>query len=59
SEDVTKVRKMITEVYDAIRAHDFYTGCGEPDCPWCNFVNQHIIPETFAQADLEELDDEG
>lgn len=57
AKDTQKVRKMIREAYAAIQAHDFYTGCGAPDCPWCNFVRHHIVPESFAQPDIEALDD--
>ncbi len=56
--DTQKVRKMIRETYAAIQAHDFYTGCGEPDCPWCNFVRHHVAPGSFAQPDIEALDDD-
>lgn len=58
AKDTQKVRKMIREAYAAIQAHDFYTGCGAPDCPWCNFVRHHIVPDSFAQPDIEALDDE-
>lgn len=57
--DTEAVRRMVREVYAAIQAHDFYTGCGAPDCPWCNFVRHHVLPDTFAQAAIEDLDDEG
>lgn len=57
--DTETVRQMIREVYAAIQAHEFYTGCGATDCPWCNFVRHHVVPDTFAQSDIEALDDEG
>ncbi len=37
-EDITTVKQQIKMVWDKIQAHDFYTGCGKPDCHWCEFV---------------------
>ena len=37
-EDITTVTQQIITVWNKIQAHDFYTGCGKPDCHWCNFV---------------------
>jgi len=36
--DITAVTEQIRETWDHIQARDFYTGCGKPDCHWCNFV---------------------
>jgi DNA helicase-2/ATP-dependent DNA helicase PcrA len=42
-EDITTVRQQIKTVWKKIQDRDFYTGCGKPDCHWCNFVkNNHI-----------------
>ncbi len=38
SEDITTVTQQMTLVWNKIQEHDFYTGCGKPDCHWCNFV---------------------
>ena len=42
--------------WDKIQGHDFYTGCGKPDCHWCEFVKTnnmaialHEIPEEAEQ----------
>ena len=50
--DVATVKHQIKQVWDKIHAHEFYTGCGEDDCHWCNFVKNnslaiamHEIPE--------------
>lgn len=50
--DVETVKQQVKQVWDKIQAHDFYTGCGEEDCHWCNFVKSnslaialHEIPE--------------
>ena len=37
-EDIATVTQQIGTVWQKIQAHDFYTGCGKPDCHWCNFV---------------------
>jgi DNA helicase-2/ATP-dependent DNA helicase PcrA len=57
AEDTTLVRQLIRETYERILAHDFYTGCGEPSCQWCNFVRNNQLPNSFADADIEALDD--
>ncbi len=37
-EDITTVTAQIKLVWQKIQEKDFYTGCGKPDCHWCNFV---------------------
>ena len=53
-EDVTTVTAQIVNVWDKIQQRDFYTGCGKPDCHWCNFVKEN----NMAIA-LHELTEEG
>lgn len=36
--DITTVAQQIEKVWQKIQAKEFYTGCGKPDCHWCNFV---------------------
>ncbi|MEO6637531.1 MAG: PD-(D/E)XK nuclease family protein, partial [Ginsengibacter sp.] len=55
-EDITTVKQQIKMAWDKIQAHDFYTGCGKPDCHWCEFVKTnnmaialHEIPEEAEQ----------
>ena len=55
--DVSTVKKMITSTYERIQAHDFYTGCGEPTCGWCELVRNHVMRDSFADPEIEELDD--
>ena len=50
--DVETVTQQIIEVWNKIQAHDFYTGCGEEDCHWCNFVKTNNL--AVALHDLEE-----
>jgi DNA helicase II / ATP-dependent DNA helicase PcrA len=42
-EDTTTVNQQIKTVWDKIQARDFYTGCGKPDCHWCNFVKENKL----------------
>ncbi len=37
-EDITTVTQQIVTVWEKIQNRQFYTGCGKPDCHWCNFV---------------------
>ncbi|MEL7020567.1 MAG: ATP-dependent DNA helicase [Bacteroidota bacterium] len=57
ADDVAQVTDMITETYRKIKAHDFFTGCGASHCQWCNFVRNNVPVHTFADADIESLDD--
>jgi DNA helicase-2/ATP-dependent DNA helicase PcrA len=41
--DITTVKQQISEVWNKIQAHDFYTGCGKEDCYWCNFVKENKL----------------
>jgi DNA helicase II / ATP-dependent DNA helicase PcrA len=52
-EDITTVKLQIKTTWDKIQARDFYTGCGKPDCRWCNFVKDNQLAVA-----LHELTDE-
>lgn len=56
-EEVDSIRSLIRETYDKIRRHDFFSGCGEPNCEWCRFVQLQTAPDSFAGPETEELDD--
>ena len=55
--DVEIVKKLITESYQKIMNHEFYDGCGEQNCQWCNFVKQNVIADSFTDLEAEDLDD--
>ena len=57
AEDVRQVKSYMQHTYERIMAQDFYEGCGEKHCPWCNFLkhNQHVA--SFSLEEIEELDD--
>jgi DNA helicase-2/ATP-dependent DNA helicase PcrA len=48
------IKELIKDTYQKIMNLSFDTGCGKPDCKWCNFVKNSTI-DTFAEEDL--LDD--
>ena len=58
-EDITTVTHQISETWDKIQRHEFYTGCGKPDCHWCNFVknNELAIPSAELNEESEDLSD--
>jgi DNA helicase-2/ATP-dependent DNA helicase PcrA len=48
------VEKQITETWDKIQQHDFYKGCGKPDCYWCNFVKDHKLYVSMHEVENEQ-----
>jgi len=50
--DTTTVTQQIKTVWQKIQKRDFYTGCGKPDCHWCNFVKTNNM--AIALHDLSE-----
>ena len=55
--DVAKVKELIKTTYNNIQQHQFFEGCGEKHCTWCNFVKNNIRVDSFADREIEELDD--
>lgn len=51
-EDITTVIQQIVTVWGKIQNREFYTGCGKPDCHWCNFVKTNNL--AVALHELEE-----
>jgi DNA helicase-2/ATP-dependent DNA helicase PcrA len=43
AEDITTVTQQIVTVWEKIQNREFYTGCGKPDCHWCNFVKTNNL----------------
>ena len=35
--------QQIVETWQKIQNREFYTGCGKPDCHWCNFVKTNNL----------------
>jgi DNA helicase-2/ATP-dependent DNA helicase PcrA len=57
-EDVTLVKKLIVETYGKIQRQEFYEGCGEDNCQWCNFLKNQTEVTSFSEREIEELDDQ-
>lgn len=45
--DTETVKQQLTDVWEKIQAHDFYTGCGKEDCHWCGFVKDNQLAITL------------
>jgi DNA helicase-2/ATP-dependent DNA helicase PcrA len=52
--DITTVTQQISQTWQKIPEHDFYTGCGKEDCHWCNFVKTNQLAVA-----LHEVEEEG
>ncbi len=53
--DITTVTQQITSSWKKIQARDFYTGCGKPDCHWCNFVKDNKLAVALHETEEEEV----
>ena len=57
-EDITTVTQQIIATWQKIQNREFYTGCGSPDCHWCNFVktnNLAIALHEITEGEEEEI----
>lgn len=52
--DITTVTQQIVTTWQKIQSKDFRTGCGRPDCEWCNFVKANNLAVTLHPAEEEE-----
>ncbi|MBE7173908.1 MAG: ATP-dependent helicase [Williamsia sp.] len=52
--DVETVTQQITTVWNRVRQHDFYTGCGKEDCHWCNFIKDNNLAVAWHELKEEE-----
>lgn len=57
SQEVQTVKALIKTSYDSIMAQEFYEGCGEENCKWCNFVRHNIAVDSFTDLEAEAMDD--
>jgi len=53
-EDITTVIQQITTTWEKIQNREFYTGCGKPDCHWCNFVKTNNLAVALHEINDEE-----
>ena len=55
-EDITTVTQQITTTWEKIQNKEFYTGCGKPECTWCNFVKtNNLAVKLHNPDDTEEI----
>jgi DNA helicase-2/ATP-dependent DNA helicase PcrA len=54
--DTETVKQQISDTWQKIQARDFYTGCGKPDCHWCNFVKDNSLAVALHDLQGEEAD---
>ncbi len=52
-DDLEQVRSQIKFAWEKIQARDFYTGCGEEDCHWCDFVKTNKL--NISEVEEEQL----
>ena len=52
--DTTTVIQQITDTWNKIQNHDFYTGCGKSDCHYCNFVKTNELYTDLHETEEEE-----
>jgi len=55
-EEVDIVTKQITDTWGKIQEQDFYTGCGKPDCEWCNFTKNNNLAVALHELEEEPAD---
>lgn len=56
-EDITTVTQQIKTVWQKIQDRNFYTGCGKPECHWCNFVKTNHLAVALHDLTDEEIAD--
>jgi DNA helicase II / ATP-dependent DNA helicase PcrA len=52
-EEVEAVKKQIVNAWQQIQQHNFYTGCGKPECDWCNFAKNNKIYTSLIEEEPE------
>jgi DNA helicase-2/ATP-dependent DNA helicase PcrA len=57
-EDITTVTRQIVTVWQKIQDREFYTGCGKPDCHWCNFVKTNNLAVALHEISEPEVTEE-
>jgi DNA helicase-2/ATP-dependent DNA helicase PcrA len=56
--DIQTVTEQITATWKRIQQRDFYTGCGKPECHWCNFVKTNDLAVALHDISGEDETDE-
>ncbi len=53
-EELQQMRQLVETVYSRIQAFDFFTGCGQLNCPWCHRARS-MERASLRDVELEEL----
>lgn len=56
-EDITTVTEQVKTVWQKIQNREFYTGCGKPECRWCNFVKSNDMAVALHDLSKEDTTD--
>jgi DNA helicase II / ATP-dependent DNA helicase PcrA len=54
--DMTTVTQQITDTWQKIQRKEFKTGCGKPECEWCNFVKSSHLAVALHPQEEEDAD---
>jgi len=54
--DIETVTQQIVSTWQKIQNHEFYIGCGKPDCHWCNFVKTNNMAVALHELNEEEAE---
>jgi len=57
AKELQLVKNMVKDSWKKIQAHEFYEGCGEKDCSWCNFLKDNVVIDSLVNEEVERLDD--
>ncbi|HRP56811.1 ATP-dependent DNA helicase [Agriterribacter sp.] len=52
--DITTVTQQIVATWQKIQNREFKTGCGKPDCDWCNFVKTNDLAVALHTLEAED-----
>jgi DNA helicase-2/ATP-dependent DNA helicase PcrA len=55
--DQAVLKGLIRSTWERIKDHDFYTGCGEDHCEWCQFVENNEHLQDLSDSEAERMDD--
>ena len=56
-QDMEPFQNQLKGVWAKIQAHDFYTGCAEKECDWCNFTRRYQNTDALGDTINEVMDD--
>ncbi|MDI9337520.1 MAG: PD-(D/E)XK nuclease family protein, partial [Alphaproteobacteria bacterium] len=54
SAEIEEFKKIVVDVWQKIKQHDFKTGCGKPECYWCEFVKTNELNQAILNENVEE-----